>query len=82
MHLAGLSRASRPSASKKQWQVLYKVGNKVGAETYYNKDESPQWRWEYLQDGKQKFIVWDEFGKVKAKSVWKDRKILNYEMSR
>ncbi len=65
----------------KQWQVLYKAGDKVGAETYYNEDESPQWRWEYLRDGKQKFTVWDEFGKVKAKSIWKDRKILNYELS-
>ena len=44
--------------------------------------ESPKWRWENLQGGKQKFTFWDEFGKVKAKSIWKDRKILNYELAK
>ena len=67
---------------KKQWQALYKAGTKIGAETYYNKDETPKWRWENLQSGKQKFTVWDEFGNLKAMSIWKDRKIVNYELSR
>jgi len=66
---------------EKQWQVTYHAGDKVGTETYWNPDGSKRWQWKYEPDGVAVLTVWDHTGKLKARSQWKDMKLLNYVLN-
>jgi formylglycine-generating enzyme required for sulfatase activity len=63
---------------QKQWQVNYKAGDKIGTETYYKRDGSKEWQREHRDDGSIDWTVYDAYGKVKAKSTWKDKKLLRH----
>ena len=64
---------------RKQWEVIYNAGAKVGTETYWNADGSLKWQWEYHQDGTKVWTVFGTGGKVKAKSHWRKDKLLSHK---
>ncbi|MHC4474490.1 MAG: SUMF1/EgtB/PvdO family nonheme iron enzyme [Planctomycetota bacterium] len=65
-------------SGQKQWEVHFKAGDKVGAETYWNGDGSKKWQREYHADGSIDWIVYDAYGKVRAKSTWKHKKLVSH----
>jgi len=59
---------------KKQWQVTYKLGRKVGKETYWASDGSVKWSWEHRDDASAVWTQWWSAGKKKAESTWRNHK--------
>ncbi len=64
-----------------QWQAEYNAGKKTGTETFFNADGAKKWRRLYKPDGTVEWTVYDRGGKVKARSVWKDKKLLRWEIA-
>jgi hypothetical protein len=57
---------------KKQWEVRYELGRKVGTETHWSPDSQPVWSWEHAEDGTS---VWTQYwpnGEKKAESTWRN----------
>jgi hypothetical protein len=55
---------------KKQWEVRYELGRKVGTETHWSPEGQTVWSWEHGEDGKS---VWTQYwpnGEKKAESSW------------
>ncbi|HUW20366.1 MAG TPA: SUMF1/EgtB/PvdO family nonheme iron enzyme [Sedimentisphaerales bacterium] len=65
---------------KKQWEVNYRAGTKVGTETYWDKDGTKKWQWEHRDDGTDVWTVWGPDGKIKALSHWRDKNLLNHTL--
>jgi hypothetical protein len=65
---------------QKQWQTDYDAGNPVGTETYWNADGSVAWTKVYAEDETHVWTVYRSDGTVRAKSKWRDRKLLEYEL--
>jgi hypothetical protein len=63
---------------QKQWEVHFKAGDKVGTETYYNRDGTKKWQREHRDDGSSDWTVYDSYGKAKARSAWKHKKLVSY----
>ena len=59
---------------KKQREVTYKLGRKVGKETYWAADGSVKWSWEHRNDGTSLWTQWWSAGKKKAESTWRNHK--------
>ncbi|MHC4754758.1 MAG: SUMF1/EgtB/PvdO family nonheme iron enzyme [Planctomycetota bacterium] len=59
---------------QKQRQANYKLGRKVGVETYWAKDGKKKWSWKHREDGTSVWIQNWPNGKKKAKSTWKNFK--------
>jgi len=59
---------------KKQWEVTYKLGRKVGKETYWAADGSVKWSWVHRKDGTSVWTQWWSAGKKKAESTWRNFK--------
>jgi hypothetical protein len=59
---------------KKQWQVTYKLGRKVGKETYWAPDGTVKWEWEHRDDGTSVWTQWWSAGMKKAESTWRNFK--------
>jgi hypothetical protein len=59
---------------KKQWQVTYKLGRKVGKETYWASDGTIKWSWVHRKDGTSVWTQWWSAGKKKAESTWRNHK--------
>ncbi|MHC4619012.1 MAG: SUMF1/EgtB/PvdO family nonheme iron enzyme [Planctomycetota bacterium] len=58
----------------KKWEVTYRLGKKVGSETYWAQDGTRLWGWEHHDDGTS---VWTHFwpnGRKKSESSWKNFK--------
>ena len=64
---------------RKQWEVIYNAGAKVGTETYWNADGSLKWQREYREDGTKVWTVFGSGSKVKAKSHWREDKLLSHK---
>jgi len=62
---------------RKQWQVNFRAGEKVGGEMYWNALGLQRWRWDYDVDGVDILTLYDRDGEVKARSQWKRNKFLN-----
>jgi len=59
---------------QKQWQAGYKLGRKVGRETYWSPDGGIKWTWNHDSDGSS---VWTQYwpnGQKKAESTWRNLK--------
>jgi len=60
---------------KKQWEVSYNSGFKVGSETYWNEEGFIEWEWRHEPEGKS---LWKQYwpnGERKSESTWKDGKL-------
>ncbi len=63
-----------------QWEVTFENGLKVGRESYYRHDGTIEWQWRHNDQGSSELTVFDDSGKKKAVSQWKDKKLLNYQI--
>jgi hypothetical protein len=59
---------------RKQWEVTYRDGVKVGVETYWAPDGSKSWMWERSPDGAAVWTQWWPNGQKKAESGWRLRR--------
>jgi hypothetical protein len=66
-------------SGRKQWEVEYKAGSKVGVESYWGKDGQIRWQWEHGEDGRSVWRVFGNDGKVRAESRWRDKEYLGQE---
>ncbi len=64
----------RYSNGQKQYEVTYKLGRKVGKETYWAPDGTVKWEWEHRDDGTSVWTQWWSTGKEKAESTWRNFK--------
>ncbi|MHC4301336.1 MAG: hypothetical protein ACYS7Y_29050, partial [Planctomycetota bacterium] len=64
----------------KEWEASYRAGTKVGAETYCNPDGIKKWQKDHREDGSYVLTVWGPDGKEKARSVWRDKKLISHEL--
>lgn len=65
---------------QKQWEINYIAGRKLGTETYWNRDGSKKWQRQYRDDGTILCTVYRPDGNVKARSHWRNKKLLNYKL--
>ncbi|MHC4154052.1 MAG: SUMF1/EgtB/PvdO family nonheme iron enzyme [Planctomycetota bacterium] len=63
-----------------QWEVTFENGLKVGRESYYRPDGSVEWQRQHDDGGSSELTVFDDSGKKKAVSQWKDKKLLDYQI--
>ncbi len=59
---------------KKQWQVEYNMGKKVGDEVFWSEDGKKLWSWQHNRDGSSVWTNWWHNGKKRTESVWKNKK--------
>jgi antitoxin component YwqK of YwqJK toxin-antitoxin module len=59
---------------QKQREATYKLGRKVGEETYWSDDGRKLWRWEHKDDGSSVWTQWWPNGEKKAESTWRNFK--------
>jgi hypothetical protein len=57
---------------KKQYEVHYALGCKMGIETLWRPDGSKQWEWDHALNGESRWTQWWENGTKKAESTWRD----------
>jgi hypothetical protein len=55
---------------KKQYEVTYHLGRKVGLESYWNLKEVKIWEWEHQKNGRSQWTQWWANGTKKAESNW------------
>jgi len=65
---------------QKRWQTTYQAGNPAGTETYWKEDGSIAWKKTYAGDGTYLWTVYRPDGSVRAKSKWRNRTLLEYEL--
>ncbi|MHC4620617.1 MAG: SUMF1/EgtB/PvdO family nonheme iron enzyme [Planctomycetota bacterium] len=65
---------------RKQWQVNYKAGSKIGDETYWNRDGSRKWQRDHREDGTDAWTVWGPDGKIRARSHWRNKHLLRHSL--
>ncbi|MHC4636006.1 MAG: SUMF1/EgtB/PvdO family nonheme iron enzyme, partial [Planctomycetota bacterium] len=63
-----------------QWQMTFKNGLRVGLESYYRQDGTMQWQRRHDGLGSSELTLFDNSGKKKAVSQWKDKKLLNHQI--
>ncbi len=56
----------------KQYEVTYRLGHKVGSETYQTEDGRTVWAWEHRPDGSSTWTQYWPNGQKKAESTWKN----------
>ena len=61
----------------REWQVTYRRGRKVGAETFCRLDGSKEWERTYAGDGTWTWRLYDPAGKVTAESRWQGKHLLD-----
>ena len=59
---------------KKQWEVSYNKGKKIGIEIYCNEDGYKEWSIEYKEDGTSVWTNYWSNGNKKTESFWRDKK--------
>ena len=57
---------------RKQWEVTYRRGRKVGTETYWGVDGKKLWSWEHGSDGVSVWTHWHSNGQKRSESSWRD----------
>ena len=57
---------------QKQREVTYRLGRKVGQESYWNQDGKKLWGWHHRDDGTSVWTQWWPNGKKKAESTWRN----------
>jgi formylglycine-generating enzyme required for sulfatase activity/antitoxin component YwqK of YwqJK toxin-antitoxin module len=60
------------AGGQKQWEVTYRRGRKVGAETYWGADQKRLWSWEHGSDGVNVWTHWYPNGRKKSESSWRE----------
>ncbi len=58
----------------KQYEATYRLGRKVGKETYWRPDGTRKWQWEHREDGTSVWTQWWSNGRMKARSTWRNFK--------
>jgi len=71
--LDGAERWYYPDGSK-QREATYKLGRKIGTETYWARDGHKKWQWEHKADGTSVWTQWWSNGQKKAQSTWRNFK--------
>jgi len=56
----------------KQYEAEYKLGRRVGEETYWTGDGKKKWQWQHREDGTSVWTQWWSNGRQKAQSAWRD----------
>lgn len=57
---------------KRQYEVSYQLGQKVGTETLWRHDGSVEWQWEHDRAGTSRWTQFWESGAKKAESIWRN----------
>jgi len=57
---------------RKQWEVSYQFGKKVGTEIYWSKDGNKLWSWDHQEDGSSVWTHYWNNGKKKSESIWRN----------
>lgn len=57
---------------KKQWEVTFDSGRKVGQETYWSPEGVRLWSWEHRPDGTSIWTHWWPNGSKKTESTWRN----------
>jgi antitoxin component YwqK of YwqJK toxin-antitoxin module len=60
---------------KKQWEVSFRSGRKIGVETWWSEDGHKLWEKVHSSDGTWK--LFDSAGRVTAESRWKGKTLLD-----
>ncbi|HUW19941.1 MAG TPA: SUMF1/EgtB/PvdO family nonheme iron enzyme [Sedimentisphaerales bacterium] len=66
---------------QKQWQAEYDAGRRIGTETYWGADGTKQWQKVYNNDRNYDWTVWGPDGQVKARSRWREKKLMSYKFA-
>jgi formylglycine-generating enzyme required for sulfatase activity len=74
-HLQG-KQSFTYASGRKQWEVTYEHGRKVGVETFWAEDGHKQWERNYGADGAWTWTLFDAAGKVTTESHWKGKDLL------
>jgi len=59
---------------RKQWEVTYKLGRKVGKETHWAPNGTKEWQWVHKNNGDDVWTQWWPNGQKKAHSTWRNFK--------
>ena len=59
---------------RKKWQAEYNLGQKVGRETFWNKDGKSSRTWDHRKDGTHVWIHWWPNGHKKSESTWRNKR--------
>jgi len=57
-------------SGKKQYEVVYDLGHKVGAEVYYDEHGAKKWAWDHGKDGKASWTQYWPNGDKRVESHW------------
>lgn len=61
----------------KQWQATYTAGNKRRTEIFWSENGKELWQREYSTDGTWQWTLFDEGGRVRARSKWNGKVLLD-----
>lgn len=56
---------------RKQWEVRYAYGHKIGREVYWSPNGHKVWQWMHRRDGTSVWTQWWPNGQLKARSTWR-----------
>ncbi|MHC4476629.1 MAG: SUMF1/EgtB/PvdO family nonheme iron enzyme [Planctomycetota bacterium] len=59
---------------RKQYQVNYSNGHKIGRETYWSREGKEKWNWQHNDDGISIWTQWWSNGQKRAQSTWRNFK--------
>jgi hypothetical protein len=59
-------------SGRRMHQATYRLGVKIGEETYWRPDGSVKWRWNHAKDGKSTRTQFRPNGRRKAVSTWRN----------
>jgi hypothetical protein len=59
-------------SGQKQRELTYRLGRKVGQESYWNPDGKKLWSWQHRDDGTSVWTQWWPNGQRKAESTWRN----------
>ncbi|MHC4214311.1 MAG: SUMF1/EgtB/PvdO family nonheme iron enzyme [Planctomycetota bacterium] len=65
---------------QKQWETNYNAGQRTGTETYWSKHGQKIWQKVYSNDRTYEWTTYTKDQKVKAKSKWLGKKLLNHKI--
>jgi formylglycine-generating enzyme required for sulfatase activity len=57
-----------------KWRSSYKLGIKIGEESFFSPTENIVWSLDHSEDGKDRWIHWWKNGKIKSQSIWENKK--------
>ena len=59
-----------------QREAEYRLGRKVGAETFWSADGRKEWEWRHADDGASKWTTYWPDGRKRSESTWKNHELV------